>query len=78
MVTNANTIEAFLNWESIFGVKIKFNGVDSMLLLQPKGQPFICSLTEVFDQKIPHIFVWVEKQTISDVSNTEDLVNTLL
>ena len=35
-VTNADTVDAFLNWESIFGGKIKFNDVDSMLLLQPK------------------------------------------
>lgn len=36
MATNADTVDAFLNWESIFGGKIKFNDVNSMLLLQPK------------------------------------------
>ena len=34
-ISNKNTIDAFLDWEEIFGFKVEVNEMDSLLLMEP-------------------------------------------
>ena len=78
-ISNKNTIDAFLDWEEIFGFKVEVNEMDSLLLMEPVVESdFVYQLVDVLENKIPHILIWVEKQTVSDISAPKEYVEGLL
>ena len=78
-INNKNTIDAFLDWEEIFGFKVEVNEMDSLLLMEPVIESdFVYQLVDVLENKIPHILIWIEKQTVSDINTPKDYVEGLL
>ena len=78
-ISNKNTSDAFLDWEEIFGFKVEVNEMDSLLLMEPVAESnFVYQLVDVLENKIPHILIWIEKQTVSDINTPKDYVEGLL
>ena len=78
-ISNKNTSDAFLDWEEIFGFKVEVNEMDSLLLMEPVSESdFVYQLVDVLENKLPHILIWVEKQTVSDINTPKDYVEGLL
>ena len=78
-ISNKNTSDAFLDWEEIFGFKVEVNEIDSLLLMEPVAESdFVYQLVDVLENKIPHILIWIEKQTVSDINTPKDYVEGLL
>ena len=78
-ISNKNTSDAFLDWEEIFGFKVEVNEMDSLLLMEPVAESdFVYQLVDVLENKLPHILIWIEKQTVSDINTPKDYVEGLL
>ena len=78
-ISNKNTSDAFLDWEEIFGFKVEVNEMDSLLLMEPVAESdFVYQLVDVLEKKLPHILIWIEKQTVSDINTPKDYVEGLL
>ena len=78
-ISNKNTSDAFLEWEEIFGFKVEVNEMGSLLLMEPVAEAdFVFQLVDVLENKLRHILIWIEKQTVSDINTPKDYVEGLL
>ena len=78
-ISNKNTSDSFLDWEEIFGFKVEVNEMDSLLLMEPVAESdFVYQLVDVLENKLPHILIWIEKQTVSYINTPKDYVEGLL
>lgn len=77
-IGSLSTRESFKRWEESFGRGARFNVHESLLLMQPTEDNFQDTTTEAFDNQMPFIFVWVEKQTATEEKSPEDFAEGLL
>ena len=66
-------------WIAATGGHVQFNVVDSFLLMQlTSEQNFASTIIEAFEKQIPLIYIFIEKQKITEISSPREYVETLI
>ena len=66
-------------WITAAGGHAQFNAVDSFLLLQLTSEQNVAStILEAVEKQIPFIYIFIEKQKISEISSPREYVETII
>ncbi len=66
-------------WIAAAGGHVQLNAVDSLLLLQlTTEQDFASTILEAVEKQIPFIYIFIEKQIISEISSPRKYVETMI
>ncbi|MDE0187188.1 MAG: hypothetical protein OXP71_17235 [Candidatus Poribacteria bacterium] len=66
-------------WIAAAGGQVQFNAVDSFLLLQlTTEQEFASTILEAVEKQIPFIYIFIEKQKISEISSPRKYIETMI
>lgn len=66
-------------WIAAAGGHVKLNAGDSLLLLQlTTEQDFASTILEAVENQIPFIYIFIEKQKISEISSPRKYVDTMI
>ena len=66
-------------WIAAAGGHVKLNAVDSLLLLQlTTEQDFASTILDAVENQIPFIYIFIEKQKISEISSPRKYVDTMI
>ena len=66
-------------WIAAAGGNAQFNTVDSFLLIQPTSdQNFASTILDAFEKQIPWIYIFIEKQKITEINSPREYVENII